>query len=123
MSNRANVEDAANEAHRRKSSHHGQRPDIERSDSTSSTEERQPGGIPAIGKAMEPLTQPLNAGIKGTTRAVNGTVGVATSVTNGLISGATSVIGYTAEATLPKGVCLIPLVLINFLGLVLMFRM
>jgi hypothetical protein len=102
MSDRANADD---EAHGRRSSHNGHRPDIERSDSTNSTEEREPGGFPAVGEALEPLTMPLNAGIKGTTRAVNGVVGVTTGVANGLISGATSVIGYTAEATLPKGVC------------------
>jgi hypothetical protein len=67
-------------------------------------EQRQPGGFPAVGKAMAPLTQPVNYAVKGTTRAVNGAVGVTTSVANGLVLGTTGVLGTTAEAALPKGV-------------------
>lgn len=79
------------------------RSNMEQSDTADSTEERQPGGIPAVGKAMAPLTQPVNYAIKGTSRTLNGAVGVTTNVANGLVTGTTSVLGNTASAVLPKG--------------------
>jgi hypothetical protein len=83
------------------------RPDTKRSESSDSTEEREPGGFPAVGKAIEPFTQPVNYAIKGTTRAVNGTLGITTGVANGLVYGITSGIGHAAEATFPKGAFLL----------------
>jgi hypothetical protein len=103
--NRDTAENAANGADRPTHHHHGHQPDVEGSGSTdSSGAVVQPGGFPAVGKAMEPLTQPVNYAIKGTTRALNTTVGVTTSVANGLVTGTTSILGHTAEAALPKGV-------------------
>jgi hypothetical protein len=90
---------------------------MEQADSKNSTEEREPGGFPAVGEVMAPLTQPVNYAIKGTTRAVNGTVGVTTSVANGLVSGTTSVLGHTAEAALPKGVVFLSPGFYRFTGL------
>jgi hypothetical protein len=101
---RARAANAANEAERPTQPDRSHRLGAQRSDSTSSAEEKQSEGFPAVGKAMAPLTQPINYAIKGTTRTLNGTVGVTTTVANGLVSGTTSVLGHTAEAALPKGV-------------------
>jgi len=81
--------------------HHHDHGSSEPADET--PEEEHQGGFPAVGKAMAPLTQPVNYAIKGTVRAVNTTVGVTTSVANGLVTGTTKVLGTTAEAALPKG--------------------
>jgi len=77
--------------------------DEQRPESTAPVAEKQTGGFPAVGKAMAPLTQPVNYAIKGTTRALNSTVGVTVGVANGLVLGTTGVLGHAAEAVLPKG--------------------
>jgi len=83
--------------------HHGHGFNATSEPADETPEEEHEGGFPAVGKAMAPLTQPVNYAIKGTVRAVNSTVGVTTSVANGLVTGTTKVLGTTAEAALPKG--------------------
>ena len=82
---------------------HDNQPNEQRPESTAPAAEKQTGGFPAVGKAMAPLTQPVNYAIKGTTRALNSTVGVTVGVANGLVLGTTGVLGHAAEAVLPKG--------------------